>query len=128
MKGLLTVLLIASVLLNLFLLAFEKAPVEKIVKEIPAEEMKQIRELAVICGKNPDKANRMSAMEMLSDIRMFMSNAEPHYVPVLEKKELDIVRGFLITEKAELKIVEAQNKYLADMKGKKIIILPENEQ
>ena len=126
MKGFLVFLLIVSIFVNAFLLLFERTPQEVIYEKIPTAEMNQIREIAIACGTNPAKVSNMSAKEMLSDIKSTLLNAEPYYGAVLIDKELSTVQAYLNNKKEILKIIEFQNKYLSDLKGKRILLLPAN--
>ena len=122
-KGFLVFLLIVSVIVNVFLLMFERKPEEKTIEKIPAGEMNQIREIAVACGTDPAQTSNMSAKEMLSDIKGVVLSAEPCYVSVLADKELVTIRDYLNYKRDILKVIESQNKYLLELKGKKVLIL-----
>lgn len=124
MKGFLALLLVVSVIFNVFLLMFErKPPVVEPEKEIPREEMKQIHEIATACGIDPSKVGSMSAKEILSDIRGMLLNAEPYYGDTLNEAELGTVRSYLNNKKTILQTIETQNKYLMTFHGKRVLIL-----
>lgn len=128
MKGFLVFLLIVSIIANVFLLMFERKPQEVTIEKIPATEMNQIREIAIACGANPAQASNMSSKEMLSDIKSFLMNAEPFYGSVLEGKDLSTVQSYLNDQKNLLKTIEGQNKFLSNLKGKRILVLPQEKK
>ena len=124
MKGFLAFLLVVSVIFNVFLLLFErKPPVVPPANEIPAEEMKQIHEIAIACGIDPSKVGSMSSKEMLSDIKGLLLNAEPDYGETLNETDLGTVRSYLNNKKTILQTIETQNKYLTTLHGKRVLIL-----
>ena len=125
-KGFLVFLLIVSVIVNVFLLMFERKPEEKIIEKIPAADMNQIREIAVACGTNPAQASNASPKELLSDIKSVLMDAEPFYGTVLQEKDLQIVRSYLNDQGQLLKAIERQNKFLLGLKGKRILVLPQD--
>lgn len=127
MKGFLVFLLIVSIIANVFLLMFERKPQEVTIEKIPAAEMNQIREIAIACGANPAQVNNTSIQELLSDIKGFLMNAEPFYESVLEGKDLSTVQSYLNDQKNLLKTIEGQNKFLSNLKGKRILVLPQEK-
>lgn len=124
-KGFLVFLLIVSVVANVFLLMFERKPQEKTIEKMPAAEMNQIREIAIVCGTDPAQASNMSSKEMLSDIKSVLMNAEPFYGTVLKEKDLKIVRSYLNDQGKLLKAIDSQNKFLSSLEGKRILVLPQ---
>ncbi len=129
MKGFLVVLLMISVIANVFFLMFERSPEPPPDNgKVPEAEMKQIREIAIACGAVPESVTNMSAKEMLSDIKSVMLDAEPFYCELLQDNDLTTLRNYLNHKKSILTTIENQNKYLSELKGKKILVFPQGNK
>ena len=127
MKVLLYVLLSLSVLLNIFVLGFyQKEPVIKY--EIPQSEMQNIRRVAVLCGIDKSKAERMSVNETLSDIESFLNGAESCPAPVLAPDELTLLESYLNTRKTILAKIKQQNSFIAGLNGHPVLTLSTQEK
>ena len=122
MKVLLSVLLVLSVLLNIFLLFFYK-PEPEVKYEFPQTEMQNIRRVAVLCGIDKTKADRMSVNETLSDIETFLNGAEPWSAPALSPDELTLLESYLNTRKAILAKIKQQNSFIAGLNGHPVLTI-----
>lgn len=124
-RGFLVFLLIVSVAANVFFLLFEKKPREIFIEKMPIAEMNQIKEIAIICGGDSASGSNMSCKAMLFDIKSALSSAEAFFGSVLDEKDLKTVRSYLNDQRKLLKTIEVQNKFLSDLKGKRILVLPQ---
>ena len=116
------VILVVSLLINVFFLIFARSP-KTIVKEIiPAAEKKQIQEIAQICGSKAANNENTSVKELLFDIHHTILNTESCYEPVLNKKDLKTIKSYLNNKPEIIKTIEKQNKFISGLKGKKFII------
>ena len=128
MKVLLSVLLVLSVLLNIYLVVIGLKPVKEVKYEIPSEEMQLIRQIAVACGTDESKASQMSANEMLSDTKTFIKGAETCPAAAFTKEELTILDNYLRNRKDLLAKVKQQNDLVESLKGQRYFICPTKEQ
>lgn len=126
MKGFLAFLLLISLIVNAVFI-FGKSVTEPISggngDSSQAISIEKLRSIALKCGVSSEKADKMDAEQLLTEINIKFNDSVGFYGDSLSSEELKKVEGLLYGENKIIGILKAQNEFSQKVQGKDIIIL-----
>ncbi len=127
MKGFLAFLLIVSLIVNAVFIYNHNIPnTESNTSNdlhIQRIDISQLRTIALRCGVDDSKVDRMNADELLTEIKIKFNESNGYYGELLNEDEIKRVLKFLYGEDKYINILKEQFVFMQKIKGKDLIIL-----
>ena len=84
----------------------------------------ELRSLARASGIPESQINSLSAIGLISEIRIKLGNSSGYYGRYLSDKDMTTLKNLLADEPQMEKIIQDYDSFIKQNKGKRIIILP----
>lgn len=84
----------------------------------------ELRSLARVSGIPESQINSLSAIGLISEIRIKLGNSSGYYGRYLSDKDMTTLKNLLADEPQMEKIIQDYDSFIKQNKGKRIIILP----
>ena len=88
------------------------------------KQKKELLSLARVCGIPESQINSLSAIGLISEIRIKLGNPSGYYGRYLSDKDMTSLKNLLADEPQMEKIIQDYDSFIKQNKGKRIIILP----
>lgn len=126
MKGFLAFLLVISLILNIVLIC-GKSVTESITdgngNSSQTISTEKLRSIATKCGVSSERADKMDAEQLLTEINIKFNDSVGYYANSLSDEEFKKAEDLLYGEDKIIGVLKAQNAFTQKVQGKDIIIL-----
>ena len=133
--GFLSVVLILSIGLNVFLLGckdgmtffnkeWDRQPINDNKNPSGYADLSELRQLANSLGISEEKTSELSMDGLVSEIKIKLDETIKYHGKVLSEEEMNVLGACLSYEPAILNTVKEYNNFVRKLDGKKIIVLP----
>ena len=88
------------------------------------EQKNELRSLARTCGVPEEKINSLSALGLISEVKIVLGNSTGYYGETLSNKDMELVKKYLSYEPKLEKIIRNYDSFVKQNKGRHIVVLP----
>ena len=88
------------------------------------QEKAELRSLARRCGIPESQCNTLSALGLISAIRIKLDNSEDYYGSTFSSQELELLSNLVSDEPELMQRIRKYDDYIKKLKGHRVILLP----
>lgn len=88
------------------------------------QEKAELRSLARHCGIPESQCNSLSALGLISAIRIKLDNTEDYYGSTFSRQELELLSNLVSDEPELMQRIRKYDDYIKKLKGHRVILLP----